>query len=151
MNETKPQTGGFWNDMMLRFSTRRGLRWVAGLLFMTRTVTACESAQVEVRTGLPDYDPALAKRLVEEQGALILDVRTPREFQSGHLPQAHNIEISQLPSRLDEVRRLVHGDTSHPIVVYCAAGVRAAKAKRILLQAGFSRVTNLGGLRDWPH
>jgi rhodanese-related sulfurtransferase len=118
---------------------------------MARTVTACESAQVEMPGGLPDYDPALAKRLVEEQGALVLDVRTPREFQSGHLPQAHNIEISQLPSRLDEVRKLVQGETSRPIVVYCAAGVRAAKAKRILLQAGFSRVTNLGGVRDWPH
>lgn len=82
---------------------------------------------------------------------MVLDVRTPREFRSGHVPRAQNIEISQLSSRLDEVRKLVEGDTSRPIVVYCAAGVRAAKAKRILLQAGFTRVTNLGGVQDWPH
>ncbi|GAB4114970.1 MAG: hypothetical protein Kow001_16220 [Acidobacteriota bacterium] len=151
MTETKPQAGGFWNAMMLRLSTKRGLRWVAGLMFMAGTASACESAPAEVPGGLPDHDPTLAKRLVEEEGALVLDVRTPREFQSGHVPQAHNIEISQLSSRLDEVRKLVNGDTSRPIVVYCAAGVRAAKAKRILMQAGFTRVTNLGGVQDWPH
>ncbi len=137
--------------MMLNLSTKRGLRWIAGLMLMARTVTACQSPQAEVAGGLPDFDPTLAKRLVEEEGALVLDVRTPREFQAGHVPQAHNIEISQLASRLDEVRKLVQGDPSRPIVVYCAAGVRAAKAKRILLQAGFTRVTNLGGVQDWPH
>ena len=101
------------------------------------------------KTGLPDRDPALAHRLVEEEGALLLDVRTPDEFAAGHIEGARNIPHDQLRSRLDEVRTLVDGNLSAPIVVYCRSGRRSGMAKETLLSADFEQVTNLGGMNDW--
>ncbi|WP_146661741.1 rhodanese-like domain-containing protein [Enhygromyxa salina] len=96
-----------------------------------------------------DRDPALAKQLVDA-GALLLDVRTPEEFASGHVEGAININHADVPARLDEIRELVGGDVHKPVVVYCKSGRRAGIVKDQLVDAGFDRVTNLGGLNDWP-
>ncbi len=99
--------------------------------------------------GLPDRDPALAHRLVEQEGAILLDVRSEEEFAEGHIENAHNIPHDQVPDRLDEIEQLLGGDKSTPIVVYCRSGHRAGIAKESLVGSGFSAVTNLGGKDDW--
>lgn len=92
-------------------------------------------------------DPAAAKKLIAA-GAVVLDVRTADEFAEGHLPQATNIPVDTVAQRVAEVDKLVGGDKAHPVVVYCAAGSRAAKAKQTLDAAGYSHVVNGGGLDD---
>ena len=92
-------------------------------------------------------DPAAAKKLIGE-GAVVIDVRTPDEFAEGHLPQATNIPVAELPQRLAEVDALVKGNKAQPVVVYCAAGARAGKAKQALDGAGYSQVVNGGGRDD---
>jgi phage shock protein E len=92
-------------------------------------------------------DPAAARKLVAA-GAVVIDVRTPDEYAGGHLPQATNIAVQDLPNRLPEVEKLVAGDQARPIVLYCGAGSRAAKAKAALDAAGYSNVVNGGGLDD---
>lgn len=87
-------------------------------------------------------EKAVAKEKIR-QGALVLDVRTAAEFDDEHYESAVNIPVQELAARLKEL-----GDPHRAIVVYCAAGVRAAKAKALLRQAGFSDVTNAGGLYD---
>lgn len=77
--------------------------------------------------------------------ALVVDVRTPGEFASGHHPRAVNIPVDQVESRIKEF-----GDKSQPIVVYCASGVRSSRAKQTLENAGYSSVINAGGFRDLP-
>jgi phage shock protein E len=76
-------------------------------------------------------------------GAAVIDVRTPGEFKGGHYEGARNIPLQDLPDRLTEV-----GDKKKAVVVYCASGMRSAQAARILTGAGFSDVTNAGGLRN---
>ena len=98
--------------------------------------------------GLPDGDPDLARRLVEE-GAVLLDVRTPEEFGAGHVEGAVNVHVEELDARMHEIEALTGGDRSKPIVVYCSTGYRAGIAKEKLLAAGFEMVTNLGGIDDW--
>lgn len=88
-------------------------------------------------------------QLVEE-GALLLDVRTWPEFVLGHAKGAMRIPHDELPSRLAEVLEAVDGDRDKPIVVYCRSGSRSALAKKHLVDAGFSQVTNLGCYSDWP-
>ncbi|MEO8701466.1 MAG: rhodanese-like domain-containing protein [Kofleriaceae bacterium] len=90
-------------------------------------------------------DPAAARELVAA-GATVIDVRSAEEFSEAHLPNAVNVPVQDLPTRLSEVATLVGGDKTRPIVVYCAAGGRAAKAKTQLDAAGYSRVINGGGL-----
>ncbi len=78
----------------------------------------------------------------------MIDVRTAEEYASGHLSRAINIPVQELPGRIAEIETLVAGDRTRPIVVYCAAGARAAKAKAQLDGAGYSNVVNGGGLDD---
>lgn len=87
-------------------------------------------------------------RALIDKGATVIDVRSPDEFAGGHLTAAVNIPVDQLPSRLTDVEKLVGGDKSKPIVVYCAAGGRAATAKTALDGAGYSKVVNGGGFKD---
>ena len=72
---------------------------------------------------------------------LIVDVRTPAEFAGGAYPGAVNIQLDELPSRVNEL-----GDKSRDITLYCASGARSAYAQRMLQQMGFTNVTNAGGL-----
>jgi rhodanese-related sulfurtransferase len=81
--------------------------------------------------------------------ACLLDVRTPAEFATGHLPEAVNIPHTELRARLDEVRRLAQG---RPIAVLCQSGVRSYLAHRVLAAAGHESRTLSGGmltLRAW--
>ena len=68
----------------------------------------------------------------------LLDVRTPEEFASGHIPGAVNIPVDDLRSRLAELPR------DRKIAAYCQVGQRGYLATRILLQAGYS-AANVGG------
>ncbi len=77
-------------------------------------------------------------------GATIVDVRTPGEFQGGAYPGAVNIPVQELDRRLGELRK------DRPIVVYCASGMRSASAERLLRARGFADVVNGGGLFQMP-
>ena len=84
-----------------------------------------------------------AHQLVAD-GALLLDVRTPREFDAGHIEGAVNIPVQELRARVDEL-----GSTESPIVVYCRSGNRSHHAKMFLESQGFDQVHDLGSYRNW--
>lgn len=86
-----------------------------------------------------------AKKLIAA-GATVIDVRTADEFADGHLATAKNIPVDEVSARLAEVEQAV-GAKDKPVVVYCAAGGRAAAAKVTLEAAGFTHVVNGGGYR----
>jgi rhodanese-related sulfurtransferase len=72
---------------------------------------------------------------------LLLDVRTPEEYASGHVPGARNVPIDTLSSQLDELA----ASRGEPVVVYCERGPRASKAADALTAAGFTSVRRLAG------
>lgn len=74
---------------------------------------------------------------------LLLDVRTPEEFSTGHIAGAVNIAVETLASRLNDIPR------NQPIVVYCHSGNRSKQAAQILADAGYSDIQNLGGINAW--
>jgi len=79
-----------------------------------------------------------------EAGAFLLDVRTPQEFELGHIPGAVNIPNTALRGRVSEVPR------DREVVVYCGVGIRAYLSERILRENGHERVGNLvGGWKTW--
>ncbi len=94
-----------------------------------------------------DVEPAEALALWESApGLFVLDVRTPAEFASGHIPNAHLIPIDELEDRLSE---LPSRDTA--ILVHCAAGGRSAAACDTLGHRGWTGLMNLaGGMHTWP-
>jgi len=75
-------------------------------------------------------------------GAVLVDVRTPEEHESGAIPGAVLIPVDELRGRLDEI-------PPGPVVVHCAVGQRGHTAARVLAHAG-REVRNLdGGYRTW--
>lgn len=83
-----------------------------------------------------------AVKAKDENALLVVDVRTPEEFEDGGFPDAVNIPLDELMERLDELG----GNTAREIVVYCASGARSAYAQRMLTQVGYSKVKNGGGI-----
>ncbi|WP_070965694.1 rhodanese-like domain-containing protein [Vibrio sonorensis] len=77
-----------------------------------------------------------------EDGALLIDVRTPEEFASGHLEGAVNIPLSELEQRLNTV------DKSKQTVLYCRSGRRSGVAYEILRNAGYDNIHNAGGYSE---
>lgn len=73
-----------------------------------------------------------------ENGDFILDVRTPGEFNKGHVPSAVNVSVDELRNRLNELPK------ESPIHAYCGVGIRSYIACRILMQNGFT-VKNMSG------
>lgn len=86
---------------------------------------------------------AQARRLVEA-GARLVDVRTPDEFASSHLPGAINVPLQELSVRIKSL-----GAKQTPVVLYCASGTRSAMAQSILRREGFEKVFNLGSMARW--
>jgi len=86
---------------------------------------------------------ALAKAL--EGGAPLLDVRTPREFQQGHVEGAVNLPMG---FSLDDPT-LQGLDKSKPVYVICAVGGRSSAAADQLAAAGYQAVNVRGGTRAW--
>ena len=83
-----------------------------------------------------DVEAVLAAPAAERP--FLLDVRTPAEFASGHVPGAANVPVDELRHRLGELPR------GRAIAAYCQVGQRGYLAARILLQAGFA-AANVGG------
>ena len=83
--------------------------------------------------------PTLREQMERGHAFQLLDVRTPSEFASGHLPGALNVPVDDLRDRLGEL------DRGAETVVYCKVGFRGYLASRILQQNGFAHVKNLTG------
>jgi len=91
----------------------------------------CNPASADEVTAIPD-------------GALVVDVREPYEWDAGHLPGARHIPLGDIANRLGELPR----DTD--VVLYCEAGARSARALDVLRDAGFTRARHLkGGYLAW--
>ncbi len=78
----------------------------------------------------------------DENSPLIVDVRTPEEFEDGAVPEAINIPLDELAERYYELGN----NARREIVVYCATGARSAYAQRLLMQIGYTNVKNGGGI-----
>jgi rhodanese-related sulfurtransferase len=83
----------------------------------------------------------LMDRLGTEDAPIVLDVRSPWEYQAGHVPGAYNLEDRQVPYRIEELKQL----KDREIVVYCEVGPRARWVEGYLKQEGFTNVKHLVG------
>ena len=75
---------------------------------------------------------------------LFLDVRSPGEYQSGHVPGAKNIPVQTLAGQIASVPK------DKKVFVYCESGVRSTKATKILVDAGYTNIVNMkASMRGW--
>jgi len=72
-------------------------------------------------------------------GAVILDVRTPAEYQGGHIKGSINVPLQSLQGSLGKIPK------NKTVITCCASGMRSASAKSVLKSAGYAEVHNGGG------
>jgi hydroxyacylglutathione hydrolase len=115
------------------------------------TFAGCLKGGLEawVTAGLPVQ--GLAQVPVQELNTLLLpgdlqllDVRTPHEWDEGHIPGARYAFLGELPRKLKDL------DPDKPVIVYCASGYRSSLAASLLQASGFRDVRNVpGGYAAW--
>jgi hydroxyacylglutathione hydrolase len=121
---------------------RIGFDNVAG--YLRDGMAALEPHPELVRTIPRITAPALAEQLNVPNPPFVLDVRTEKEWQSGHVAGSHNIPLTHLRERLGEV------PADRPVVVHCEGGYRSSIAASVLAAAGRTNVTDLvGGIKAW--
>jgi phage shock protein E len=84
-----------------------------------------------------------ARRMVQEHGAQLVDVRSPEEHAQGTLPGSVNVPLHVID------RAHMQLDKSKPVIVYCVSGARSAQAQSFLQNMGFDSVHNLGSIRKY--
>jgi phage shock protein E len=82
--------------------------------------------------------PAVDLKSIIDEGAFLVDVRTPGEFNSGHVKGSVNIPLDRVQTQLAKFKNKKN------IIVFCRSGGRSSQAKNILQQNGFSNVINGG-------
>jgi rhodanese-related sulfurtransferase len=82
--------------------------------------------------------PAVDYKALINDGAQIIDVRTPGEYTGGHIRGSVNIPLQNLKGNLNKIKK------DRPVITCCATGMRSATAKGILKAAGYSEVHNGG-------
>jgi rhodanese-related sulfurtransferase len=92
-----------------------------------------------------DVDAKAFEAMIGKNGALLLDVRTPAEFKSGHIAGATNMDWSAH----DYETQFATLDPATPVMVYCAAGGRSEQAKQYLVDRGFQVTQLLEGMGGW--
>lgn len=90
-------------------------------------------------------DPVGLAKLIREGKPehVLVDVRTPAEYEAGHIPTAINVPVDVIGSKPPAVQK----DTL--IVVYCRSGNRSATARKILVDLGYTNVVDFGAVSKW--
>ena len=98
------------------------------------------------RTGASSIGPQKAVMLINRQGAVVVDVREKKEFDTGHIVDSINIPLAKLKQRLSELRK----HKEKPIVVVCKLGQHSSDAAKTLQESDYAEVFRLsGGLTEW--
>lgn len=104
------------------------------------TLSACAQHTGE------EVAPDKAQEMMSQDEVVVLDVRTPDEYNTGHIANAKHIDyyaedFKQKVSALDKEKTYI---------VYCRSGARSGKSQDIMKQLGFEKVYNLkGGIMAW--
>ena len=87
-----------------------------------------------------------AQQMIEDnKDALILDVRTAAEYESGHIPNAVNLSNEDIQAgKVDSLK-----DKSQFIMVYCRSGNPSRQAAQKLSELGYTNVVDFGGIQSW--
>jgi adenylyltransferase/sulfurtransferase len=100
----------------------------------------------EARSSIKAIDIDQARKMIDQPGTVLLDVRESDEWRQGHIPQAIGIPRGFLELRIEEKVP----DHKTPVILQCASGTRSLLAARSLRELGYENVYNLtGGFNAW--
>jgi phage shock protein E len=91
--------------------------------------------------------PEEAKSLIDTEEVIVLDVRTQEEYDAGHIDSAIRLEYTDFA----DMAASVLPDKDATILVYCRSGNRSKTASEMLIEMGYTKVMDFGGIIDWPY
>ena len=86
-----------------------------------------------------------AKKMMETQKVIVVDVRTLEEYNEGHIPNAISVPLETIENEAEA--KLKNKDDL--ILVYCRSGRRSREAALKLIEKGYTNVIDFGGIKDW--
>ncbi|MGI6169672.1 MAG: rhodanese-like domain-containing protein [Christensenellales bacterium] len=139
------------------------MKQIVGFLLVAGLLCGCSSLSQNQEIGRPaaklsaedtqrimEEPPMIQAREVvymlnRDSDLVIVDVRTPEEYEKEHIPGSYNYPLDGLAHSIPQEYK------ANPVVVYCRSGVRSAQAAAILHRMGYEQVYDLGGLDKWPY
>ena len=119
-------------------------KWMTGLGILGLLLVmlaGCGAGQADAGVDI-SVDETL--RLWQNKEAIVIDVRTPGEYQEGHIPGVANIPLDELEKRIGEVPK------DKKVVLICRTGNRSAQGTKLLRGKGFTNVYNsTAGMSSW--
>jgi rhodanese-related sulfurtransferase len=129
-------------ERLLEYAARHPFL-VGGTVLLALAVVAYEASRA--RAGGQSVGPMDAVRLMN-QGALLIDVRSQAEYDSGHILDARHVPQEQVAQAGDTLKKY----KDKVVIACCESGMRSGAAARVLRAQGFTKVANLqGGLQAW--
>ncbi len=104
-------------------------------------------SEIEHQSGRSNQlNPMNAIRMMNNEDALVLDVRETADFGKGHIKNAKNMPFSSLKDKLKDITKYKNG----AVLAYCNTGAVSNKACNVLQKEGFTNVHNItGGINSW--
>lgn len=113
-------------------------KYIVLYLVLIVSLTGCMSGTYQ------DVSVEEAKKMVANGEVQVIDVRTPEEFSTGHIPDAELIPLQVIEGMLDEL------DKEESYLIVCKSGNRSSEASAILAENGFTSIYNMsGGMNQW--
>lgn len=113
----------------------------------TTQPAASLTGKTAMDTAYKTISPAEAKDLIGSEGVILVDVRTSEEYEQEHIPQAILLPVDDISRKAQSLLP----DKDPVIIVYCRSGRRSKIASAELIDMGYKRVYDLGGILDWPY
>lgn len=128
----------------MRMLRRKWIKKSLPVMLLFLFLTGCGKAERESSYQQISMEEAAAM-MEEQEDYIILDVRTPEEYEAKHIPGAVNIPNETIGS--DPISELP--DKDQLILVYCRSGNRSKQSSQKLADQGYTRVVEFGGINDW--
>ena len=116
------------------------------LLFMTSCGENGSNLSAEVT--YQQITQEAAKKMMDTQKVVILDVREQHEYDSGHISGAVLLPVGAIT---EGTAVEVIGDLDTVVLVYCRSGNRSKTASQVLVDLGYTSVYEFGSINDWPY
>ena len=121
---------------------------VALLLGMVIIMVACGGRIAKVNAAYRHISQQQAKEIMDNQNAIILDVREQEEYDDGHIADAVLLPVNSI-NETTAAANVPEKDSV--ILVYCRSGNRSKKAAKMLAELGYTQVCEFGGINTWPY
>ena len=121
------------------------MKRILPIFLVALLLVGCAAPAEEITYRQVNMDEAITM-MEEGSGYIILDVRTPGEFEEKHIPGAINVANETIGT--DEIPELP--DKDQLILVYCRSGNRSKQASEKLVKLGYTNIIEIGGINSWP-